>query len=169
MPRPDLKKVPVFFHQYIKQVEENEILTALQDQAISFSKLLRKIPADKLNYRYAKGKWTIKEMVQHIIDTERIFAYRALCISRKESAPLPGFDENLYAANSKAGKRNWKEMLEEIKVVRAATIFLYKSFDKNQMNAMGISNDYPISVLGIGFIIAGHINHHKKVLIERYL
>jgi exoribonuclease II len=169
MPRPDLKRVPEYFHQYISQVEENNLLPALQNQLPLFLKMLKNIPVKKMNYRYARGKWTIKEMLQHILDTERIFAYRALCIARNESSVLPGFDENAYASNSKASKRDWKEMLDEFSLIRKSTIILFKSFDKNQLNASGISSGRSVYVLGIGFIIAGHINHHVKVLKEKYL
>jgi uncharacterized damage-inducible protein DinB len=169
MPRPDLSRVPEFYHVYINQVPENDLMTALQNQTVSFLKFLKKIPADKINYRYAKGKWTIKEMLVHIIDTERIFAYRALCIARQDSTSFPGFDENAYAANSKAAKRDWKELIEEFKVVRQSTSYLLGSFDKKQLDTNGISNGRPVYVLGIGFTIVGHVLHHTGVLKERYL
>src|SRR5687768_13498006 len=115
MPRPDLSRVPEWYHRYIAQVKENDLLTAMETQTGSFIKLMKKIPEQKRNYRYAKGKWTIKEMLQHIIDAERIFAYRALCFARQDSTPLPGFDENEYAFNSKASKRDWNSLIEEFK------------------------------------------------------
>ncbi|MEQ1678754.1 MAG: DinB family protein, partial [Chitinophagaceae bacterium] len=100
MPRPDFSRVPEWYHNYIRQVQENDLLKAMQRQTVSFTQFLKKLPAEKRNYRYAKGKWTIKEVFQHMIDAERIFAYRALCFARKETIPLPGFDENDYANNS---------------------------------------------------------------------
>lgn len=169
MPRPDLSRVPEYYHRYINQVKENDLLTALQNQTPEFLKFLKKIPAEKREYRYAKGKWTIKEMLQHIIDTERVFAYRALCIARQDKASFPSFDENAYADNSKAAKRDWNEMVEEFKVVRRSTDYLLGSFDKKQLDTTGIASGNPVYVLAIGFIIVGHINHHVGVLRERYL
>ena len=168
MPRPDLSKIPIFFHNYIQQVEGNDLMAAIKKQNNSLFKFLKSIPVEKRDFRYAKGKWTIKEMLQHIIDTERIFAYRGLCIARKETVSLPGFDENNYAGNSKAKKRDWNDLVEELKAVRHATEILYASFDKEQMTTFGVSNNHPISVAAIGFILVGHINHHVKVIKEKY-
>ena len=169
MARPDLSRVPEFYHGYINAVPEKNLMPALLNQTAPFFKLLKKIPTDKHNYRYAKGKWTIKEMLQHMIDTERIFAYRALCIARQETASLPGFDENRYADNSKANKRNWNDLVAEFKAVRQSTEILFASFDKKQLDSNGISNGRSVYVLGIGFVIVGHVNHHVKILHERYL
>lgn len=169
MPRPDLSRVPEYYHRYINQVPENDILKALDNQTKSVVKLLKKIPAGKINYRYAKGKWSIKEVLQHIIDTERVFAYRVLCIARGESAPLPGFDENEYADASKASKRDWKELVAEFVAVRQSSWYLIKSLDKKQLDVTGIASGKPVYVLGLCFILAGHVNHHVNILHERYL
>lgn len=168
MPRPDLTQVPEWYHVYINQVKENDLLLAIEDQTRSFLKFIKQIPEEKRNYRYAKGKWTIKEVLQHIVDAERIFAYRALCIARGEKASLPSFDENSYADNAKTSKREWNDLVNEFVACRTANKFLFASFDKKQMNARGISNNNPIDVLAIGFIIVGHINHHVSVMKERY-
>lgn len=169
MPRPDLSRIPGYFHRYINEVKENDLADALKNQAQSFKTYLHSIPADKRDYRYAEGKWSIKELLQHIIDTERIFAYRALCIARKETASLPGFDENTYADNSKAAQRNWSDLTEEFAVVRHATEMLFSSFDKEQLEQSGIASGKSIYVAGIGFILAGHVAHHQKIIAERYL
>lgn len=169
MPRPDLTRVPDYYHKYINQVPEKDLGTALENQTATFLKFLKKMPAEKIDYRYAKDKWTVKEVLQHMLDTERIFAYRALCIARKDSTHFPGFEENDYAANSKASKRDWKEMIREFKAVRRSTEILFRSFDKQQLDATGTASGKSVYVLGIGFIIAGHINHHVNVLKERYL
>ncbi len=168
MPRPDLSRVPEYFHRYISRVEEDELLPALKNQAATFMQFLKTIPADKKDYCYGEDKWTIKEVLQHIIDAERIFAYRALCIARKEEIPLPGFDENGYAANAKAGNRDWQEILEEFNVVRQSNILLFSSFDDEQLNSSGTASGKPVYVSDIGFIMAGHVNHHKKIMEERY-
>jgi hypothetical protein len=126
------------------------------------------IPAEKVNYAYAEGKWTIKQMLQHVIDTERIFAYRALAIARKEPASLLGFDENEYAKNGTAAHRNWKDMLIEWRVVRQSTNLLFASFTEEQLKLTGTANGNPISVNAIGFILFGHALHHLHILKERY-
>ena len=169
MPRPDLSSIPVFFHNYINQVDGTDLMGAMKKQTNAVFIFLKSIPTEKRNFRYAKGKWTIKEMLQHIIDTERIFAYRGLCIARKETNSLPGFDENSYANNSKAKKRDWNDLIEELKAVRRSTEILYNSFDREQMATFGMSNNNLISVAAIGFILVGHINHHVKVIKEKYL
>ncbi len=168
MPRPELSKIPEWYHGYINQVEGNDAVAAMKKQTPVILRFFRSIPVEKINYRYVKGKWTIKEVLQHIIDTERVFSYRALCIARKEAANLPGFDENNYADNSKANKREWKEMLAELNAVRQSTEILFESFDKVQFSSVGTANNNPVSVLAIGFILIGHINHHMKVVKERY-
>ncbi|MBL7724720.1 MAG: DinB family protein [Chitinophagaceae bacterium] len=169
MARPDLSRVPEWFHRYIAQVEGDDLLPVLIQQQSSFVQFLENLPADKIDYRYGPDKWTIKEVLQHIIDAERVFLYRALCIARGEKQSLPGFDENEYAANSKAHNRNWNDMLEEFKAVRRSSEILFASFDNEQLEATGISNKNPIYVLAIGFIIAGHLTHHLNIIKERYL
>jgi hypothetical protein len=169
MPRPDLNRVPVYFHNYINQVSEDDLMQAMRNQTAFFIQFLKNIPADKRNYRYAENKWTTKEVVQHIMDTERIFAYRALCIARKDTTPLPGFDENNYAANSKAADRKWDEMVDEFIAVRQSTELLFNSFDEEQLESSGNAGNKLIYVAGIGFTIVGHSNHHKKIIAERYL
>lgn len=169
MPRPDLSRVPEWYHRYINQVQENELIEALEKQASSVIPFLENIPVVKRDYRYAEGKWNIKEVLQHIIDAERIFAYRALCFARKEATPLPGFDENSYADNSKAAKRDWNDLMEEFKIVRRSTQILFGSFDDEQMETTGTASGNLIYVMAIGFIIAGHLNHHVTIIKERYL
>jgi len=169
MSRPDLNRVPEFYHNYISQVPENDLMTAFKNQTPVFVNFLNSIPADKINYAYAAGKWTIKEVLQHAIDAERIFCYRALRFARNDSTPLPGFDENLFAENAKTDKRNWNDLVEEFKTVRKATEWLYSSFDEEQLNASGVSNNHSNYVLAFGYISIGHSLHHMKIIKERYL
>jgi hypothetical protein len=169
MPRPDLSRVPVYFHNYINQVPEDDLAESFRKQSEVFIKFLESIPQDKHDYRYAEGKWTLKELLQHIIDAERIFTYRALRFARKDATPLASFDENNYALHSKAGSRSWNDLVEEFKSLRKSTQFLFNSFDSEQLNASGVSNNNSIYVLGIGFITIGHTLHHKKIIEERYL
>lgn len=169
MPRPDLSRIATFYHNYTRQVPQDEVLKAIPELGNEFVTLMQSIPSSKYDYAYAPGKWTLKEVFQHIIDAERVFCYRALCFARKEQQSLPGFDENEYAANSKGGSRNWNDLIEEFRLVRKATEYLYRSFDEEQLQSSGISNNNPLYVLGIGFIIAGHCQHHVNIIKERYL
>jgi uncharacterized damage-inducible protein DinB len=168
--RADLTRVPEFYHGYINQVKENELNTAFENQSPAFFKFLDSIPKEKYDYAYAPGKWTIREVLQHIIDGERIFCYRALRFARKDATPLPGFDENLFAQTAKADKREWNDLVEEMKAVRRSTELLFKSFDEEQLNSSGTSttglSNY---VLGLGYIVVGHGIHHMKIIAERYL
>jgi hypothetical protein len=167
--RPDLSRVPQFYHNYISHVPQDDLMEAFKAQTPAITEFIESIPADKYDYRYGEGKWTIKEVLLHIIDAERIFAYRALRFARKDNTPLPGFDENLFADNSKADKRDWKDMVEEFKVVRKSSEYLFNSLDDDQLNATGVSNNSPVYVLGIGFLLIGHSLHHVRILKERYL
>jgi len=169
MPRPDLTRVPEYYHHYINQVPEVDLLPALNNQHSKALAFFKSIPAEKYNYRYAEGKWTLKEVLQHILDAERIFAYRALCIARQDSTPLPSFDENLYAENCKATNRDWNDMVEEFSAVRKTTEILFRSFDTMQLETSGTSSGKPVYVMGIGFIISGHVEHHISIIQERYL
>ena len=169
MPRPDQTRVPEHFHNYINEAEGDDLMKVLKKQTRSFEEFLNEIPKSKRNYRYAEGKWTIKELLQHIIDAERIFAYRALCFARKDATPLPSFEENNYAANAKAEQRKWKDLVKEFEAVRRSTEILFDSFDDEQLESAGMASGKSNYVLAIGFIIAGHANHHIKVMKERYL
>ena len=124
---------------------------------------------EKHDYRYAEGKWTIKEVVQHMMDGERVFTYRALRFARKDETHVPGFDENLFAQTAKADKRNWNEMVEEFAALRKASESMFASFDNEQLESEGVASERSIYVLGLGFIVAGHVNHHCGIIKERYL
>jgi len=169
MPRPDLSRVPEFYHGYISKVKENDLMSALQNSTSELFSLLKAIPKEKHDYRYAEGKWTIKEVVQHMLDGERVFTYRALRFARKDDTALPGFDENLFAQTAKADKRNWNDMVEEFTALRKSTEAMFASFDYEQLEQTGIASENSIYVLGIGFIVAGHVNHHCQIVKERYL
>src|SRR5688500_16686702 len=167
--RPDLSRVGNFYHNYINLVTEDELAEAFNKESASFVRFLDTIPAEEYDYRYAKVNWTIKEVLQHIIDAESIFTYRALRFARKDKTPLPGFDENSFAAASKADARNWDKLVEEFKVVRRSSELLFHSFDEEQLQSDGISSNAPNHVLALGFILIGHAMHHQKIIKERYL
>lgn len=154
---------------YINAAMNVELIEELEISLHDFIRFVQNIPMDKFDYRYEEGKWTIKEIIQHIIDSERVFSYRALRISRNDKTPLPGFDENNYVDNTNANKRGLQELLTELSAVRHATLLLFKSFSDEQLARMGIASENEISVRAIGFIIIGHQKHHQKVFEERYL
>jgi hypothetical protein len=169
MPLPDLDTVPGFYHNYIRQITEEDLSLVIAQHLQPLSGLLQGISEEDWNYAYAPGKWTLKELVQHIIDGERIFSYRALCIARGEQQSLPGFDENAYAAQSLANARSGASLLEELHALDKSTRCLFGSFNEEQLAATGIANGKPISVNAIGYILAGHALHHTRIVRERYL
>ena len=169
MPKPTTADYPEYFGRYISQVDEEDLGEAFKNQFPKIENFLRSIDEEKAGYAYAPGKWTLKELLQHIIDAERIFDYRALCFARNETISLPSFDENLYAENSNANARNWKSLSNEFINVRRSTEDLFKSFSDTMLQQKGIANNNRISVLSLGFITVGHVYHHIKVVKERYL
>ena len=169
MANVDLSRVPSFYHGYIQQVQEDRLSDALQSHQQILLNELKQIPEERWDHRYAEGKWSIKEVVQHIIDAERIFCYRALRFARKDSVELPGFDENLFAANSKSERRTKQDLLEELATVQKSSALLFASFDEEQLQASGVANGKSIYVKAIGFIVVGHGLHHLNVVRERYL
>ncbi|KAB1157533.1 DinB family protein [Flavobacterium luteum] len=154
---------------YIETLENVNLIEELEICLHDFIRFVQNIPMDKFDYRYAEGKWTIKDIIQHIIDSERIFSYRALRISRNDKTPLPGFEENNYVDNTNANTRSIQGLLTEMAAVRESTLLLFKSFTQEQLQIIGTASDNPISVRAIGFIIIGHQKHHQTVFQERYL
>ena len=134
-----------------------------------FIKFVQNIPLEKFDYRYAEGKWTIKDIIQHIIDAERIFGYRALRISRNDKTPLPGFMENDYIENTNANGRSIQDLLTEFSAVRHSNLLLFKNFSEEQLVRLGTASNHTISVRALGFLMIGHQKHHQKVFQERYL
>lgn len=159
-----------FYKPYIATVSDEYSLTEeLEISVHRLIKFVQDIPLDKYDYRYAEGKWTIKDIIQHLIDVERVFTYRALRFSRNDNIQLPGFDENTYADNAFANNRSIKDLLTEIAIVRQSTLALFKTFKEEELLKMGKASERDISVRAIGFIIIGHQNHHLNVFKERYL
>lgn len=168
MPKPSNATHPGYAQAYIDQVQEDELSEAFLAQEYVHH-FFQSISEEQSNLAYAPGKWTIKELLQHIIDAERIFAYRALSFARKETQPLPGFEENDYADNSEANRRPWHLLCEEFAAVRRTSEFLFDSFTPEMLGYVGTSNNTSISVTAIGFILIGHVTHHVNILKERYL
>ncbi len=165
----NLETVQGGFKNYVKQVEETDVLQALRLSGFRTQVLIHSIPADKIDYRYAEGKWSVREVLCHILDAERIFAYRALRFARNDSTPLHSFDENLYAPEANAGGRSLKKIADEFTHLRASTVDMFEGFTEEMLRRHGIAGTNDITVLAYGFVIAGHETHHRKILAERYL
>jgi DinB superfamily len=157
-----------YFLKYISLVKEDNIHDGFTNQEDTLQNFYNKIDEEKSLYAYAEGKWTLKEMLQHLIDTERVFSYRALCIARKEQATLPGFDENDYSNNSKANTRSWASLVEEMQILRMSTQMMFDSFTNDMLENEGSFSSAKDTVNTLGYIMAGHIYHHVKVAEERY-
>ncbi|UAM99516.1 DinB family protein [Polaribacter litorisediminis] len=160
-----------YYAQYIQAIEKNgkSIIENLELAQTAFKKTFENLPVEKQNYAYAEGKWTLKELIQHIIDTERVFCYRALCFSRSDKTSLPGFDEDLFVENAAVDVRNFEDLLEEMAVVRAGTILLYKSFSEEALLRIGVGSGNEMSVRALGYLFSGHQIHHLNIVKERYL
>lgn len=154
---------------YISMVDEADLVEELEISVHEFIKFVQNIPLDKYDYRYAEGKWTIKDIIQHLMDSERIFAYRALRIARNDKTPLPSFEENDYAAIAGANERSIRDLLTELAIVRQASIALFKTLNEDVLKRVGTASGYDVSVRALGFIIIGHQKHHQKIFKERYL
>ncbi|MCG2616640.1 DinB family protein [Terrimonas sp. NA20] len=164
----DLSRVGDWYHNYIRQIPDTDISSAFNNNDYNLTGYFSAIPAEKHDYRYAEGKWTIREVLQHIIDAERIFVYRALRFARKDSIPLPGFDENMYADNSRAQSRKWDDLVTEFDLTRRSSALFFLSLDEEQLDANGVSSGSPTYVKALGYITLGHAMHHKRILEERY-
>ena len=167
--KPHPSEYDEFYSNYVNIVKYDDLYEALTNAAAASKRFWSSIPEEKGDFRYADGKWSIKELLQHIIDTERIFSYRALAFARGEQTALPGYDENQYAANCLADSRSLKEIIDELALVRKSTIALFNSFDESVLNNLGKASGSNLSVKATGFIIVGHEIHHLKVVKERYL
>lgn len=158
-----------YYKTYIDKVGDSDLLPTLEKQLKNFPNFMASIPEDKLQYAYGPGKWTVLEALQHIIDTERIFQYRALRFSRNDKTPLPGFDQDDFVPESNANNKSIASMIEEYKAVRSSTISLFAACDDAVLKRVGTASDSPMSVAAIGFITCGHQRHHRDIIRERYL
>ncbi len=157
------------FAPYIATLDDGDLIEELEISLHDFIRFVREIPMGKHDYRYAEGKWTIKDIIQHLIDAERVFAYRALRFSRKDQTPLPGFSEDDYASAVNADARHLNALLTELSIVRESTLALFRTFDNETMMQIGTASDRQISVRALGFVIIGHMKHHQQVFAQRYL
>jgi len=159
-----------YFEHYLLLVDQEKcILKNLIDSQKNFDATLRNLEASKHNFAYAKGKWTIKELVQHTIDTERVFTYRALCFARNDKTNLPGFDQDIFTQNDNSNERKFEDLLNEMKVVRESSIALFKSFSDQVLERIGLASNNNMSVRALGYLFSGHQIHHLNIVKERYL
>lgn len=167
--RPQPNEFGPYFNTYISKVETGNLTQLLTDGKTKTLDFLKKIPAPMWDYRYAEGKWSIKEVLLHLIDGERVFAYRSLLIARGDKTSLPSFDENLLAQNCHADSRTPDSLMAEYESVRNSTIHLFQHLTDEDLSRIGTASNQPASPLAIGYIIAGHEIHHLGVIKERYL
>jgi hypothetical protein len=168
MNRPQADEFAPYYATYINTVSEN-VLGELEHQVTSFPKFLKLISDEKAYYAYAEAKWTVKEVVGHMIDTERIMAYRALRIARNDKTPLASFEENDYVANAAFNDRSLQSLSEEFAALRAANVYFFKSLMDEEYDRKGTASDKTVSVRALLYIIVGHVNHHWRIIEERYL
>lgn len=165
--RPTESEYAPYYHTYVTQVPEQSVLLTLDDQVLH--QALGTIEEANWDYRYQPDKWSIKEVLLHICDTERIFAYRALRISRGDNTPLPGFEQDDYIPNCYAGERSISSLLDELQTVRAGTMSLFSNLNAQQVDSRGIASGQEVTVRALAYLIAGHELHHLRIIKERYL
>ncbi len=158
-----------YYKAYIEALGEVDLMKALKKQVENYPQFLASIPEDKLYYSYAEGKWTVAEVLLHVLDSERVFQYRALRFARQDETPLPGFNQDKYVPTSGANERSIGSIIEEYKAIRNSTIALYESFDEGILKRKGVASNSFMSVGALGFIICGHQKHHRNIIRERYL
>lgn len=167
--RPAPSEYIPYYGTYIQQVPDGDVLELLERQVDETCDLLRRVPASRWRHRYAPGKWSLAEVVGHVIDAERVFVHRALRFARGDQTPLPGFDENAWAPRSGYDARPLPDILGELRAQRLASLAFFRSLDDEAVGRTGTANNAPISVRALLWIIAGHERHHVRVLRERYL
>lgn len=166
---PETTEYNPYYKQYIQKLKGEDVLESLEKGFIVVNDLMTSLTEEKLQSAYAEGKWTIKEVLQHVMDTERIFCNRALRFARNDKTDLPGFEQDDYVPFSGANERNSMEMLREYNAIRQATIALFQSFSDVMLERLGVANNNNMSVRAIAYVIVGHERHHVNVINERYL
>ena len=160
-----------YFEHYMQlvAVKNRSILENLQHSQQDFDSVMRNLPEEKHSFSYAPGKWTLKELIQHIIDTERIFCYRALCFARNDKTALPGFDQDVFVDYGNANQLDYFDLLDEMATLRKSSIQLFQSFSEEALLRIGIASENEMSVRALGYLFSGHQIHHLNIVKERYL
>ncbi|MDX2194229.1 MAG: DinB family protein [Gemmatimonadales bacterium] len=167
--RPLADEHAPYYAPYVALVPDGDLLASLDQDTLAWQALLARVDEARGDHRYADGKWTIRELVAHVVDAEQIFAYRLLRVARGDATPLPGFDENAYVANGHFARLGLAGLGSRLQAVRAATVALLRSLDADELARRGTASGKPVSARAIAWIIAGHAMHHRRVLAERYL
>jgi hypothetical protein len=166
--RPKSEDHPVFAGTYIEKVSENDLVGTLSESVRQLEHHLACIPETKAEHSYGPGKWNVRQVLRHVIDTERIFAYRALCVARGEQAPLPSFDEGAYAREADHSLADLNQLREEFMLVRKSTDLMFRSFPADILERSGHAANSRVTVNALGYMIIGHWRHHLDLLTERY-
>ena len=169
MSRPQPAEYDPYYQKYVGLVPEDEILPAIEGQIDELNKLFDGVPEEKGTFAYADGKWTVKEVLSHLIDGERMFAYRVFRIARGDKTPIEGFEQDGYIENAHANRRTFSELLNEFSLLREANILFFKNLESGDWVRTGTANNVEISVRSLAWIMVGHIRHHIAILRERYL
>jgi Protein of unknown function (DUF664). len=169
MHKPEKSEYDPYYEKYISLVPDDNIKDILAGQSTELRDLFNGLSDRKGTYAYADGKWTVKEVLSHLIDGERMFAYRAFRISRGDKTPIEGFEQDGYIENSHANQRSFFELLDEFKLLRKANVIFYRNLRDDDWLRIGTANNVEVSVRAIAFVMAGHITHHVNILKERYL
>ncbi|MFT4736893.1 MAG: hypothetical protein ACI8QD_001615 [Cyclobacteriaceae bacterium] len=167
--KPALSSVPQWYHNYVNLAQEGEIVSALDASNDAFLSMLSPLTEQKFSYRYEPNKWSIKELVQHLADAERIFSYRALRIARRDRTVLSGYDHNSFVSEAGSDVHTSTTLIEELSTVRAMTIAMYRTFDASVLDAVGQVDENTFTPRSLGYIIAGHMEHHRQVIMAKYL
>ncbi len=166
--RPGEGEYAPFYAGYVALVPETDILAVLERQAGELRELAASVPADRETYRYAEGKWSVREVLGHLVDGERVFGYRAFCICRGERAGLPSFDENQYVAETRSNAIPLGELADELALVRESNLAFLRRLEPRDWERAGIASGKPITVRALAWVMAGHPRHHVRILRERY-
>jgi hypothetical protein len=167
--KPEASEYNEYYGKYISLVVDSDLIGTLETQIRETRDLFAGFPEERGAYAYAEGKWTLKEVISHLLDGERIFGYRLLRIARGDSTPLEGFEQDGYIENSHANERSFSDLLCEFAELRAANLRLMQSMDEADWQRMGTASGFPVSARALAFIMAGHVGHHLNIVKERYL
>jgi hypothetical protein len=169
MYRPEESEYDLYYRKYVALVPETDVLRSLEVQMDELSELVKDVPEDRGTFAYDEGKWTIKEVLSHLIDAERIFAYRAFRIARGDKTPIEGFEQDGYIENSHANRRSFPELIEEFALLREANLMFFRNLEDSDWLRTGTANSVDVSVRALAWIMAGHVRHHIGILSSRYL
>ena len=169
MNRPNTNEYDPYYNTYVSLVEGDEVMPVLEGQLDDLRALFVGLPEEKGTFSYGEGKWTIKELLSHLIDGERIFAYRILRISRGDQTPIEGFEQDGYIENSNANNRSFKDLIDELDHQRNANLHMLRNLPEEAAGRIGIASDKAVSVRALTYIMAGHIEHHIRILQDRYI